>query len=204
MITTLFNHPNLQLISRFMKNTFFYIPMLMAVLFLLACGNKKEITAQDYDPSLLRPEIVTLADEIFNDNYIGTELMGRMPQTAPAYTRRLRLMSEATPEELRVLTYHPGTIVQLVAFEGLYENGDPAVPVILDRFTSNPELIQYIKGDISQEIPMLEYAYVYVMRFTLPGESVPGHLEPAMPAFTLTDYQHQAVQGRIQKLRSQG
>ncbi len=198
------NHPNLQLKSRIMKRTFFCEALLVAGIFIGACGTKKEITAQAYDPALLRHEILTLADEIFNDNYIGTELMGRLPQTAPAYTRRLRLMSEATTDELLVLTHHPGTIVQLVAFEGLYEKTDPAVPLIIDRFKSNTERIQYIQGDISQEIPMLEYAYVYVMRFALPGESVPGHLTPAMPAFSLPDAQHQSVQERIQRYRTSG
>lgn len=179
-----------------------FLPVLLiAILIGLTdgCKSRANLSESVYSSKEIREEIRLLVDSIKQDNYIGTEQMGRLPIAAPAYLRRRALMDKAYDAELKNLAAHPNTVVSLVAFEGLYERGDDAVPELFNQISERSDILHYIRGDISMRIPMLEYAYVYVMRYPLPGESIPTELEPSSPKYPLPEQTHSKV---IQKITS--
>jgi hypothetical protein len=181
-----------------------FLPVLLiAILIGLTDGCKSgaNLSESAYSPKEIREEIRLLVDSIKQDNYIGTEQMGRLPIPAPAYLRRQALMDKAYDAELKNLAAHPNTVVSLVAFEGLYERGNDAVPELFNQILERNDILHYIRGDISTRIPMLEYAYVYVMRYPLPGESTPTELEPASPKYSLSDETHTKTIQKITSLR---
>lgn len=181
-----------------------FLPVLLiAILIGLTDGCKSgaNLSESVYSPKEIREEIRLLVDSIKQDNYIGTEQMGRLPIAAPAYLRRQALMAKAHDAELKNLAAHPNTVVSLVAFEGLYERGDDAVPELFNQILERNDILHYIRGDISTRIPMLEYAYVYVMRYPLPGESLPSELESSQPKFTLPEQAHSEAIQKITSLR---
>lgn len=178
------------------------IPLFLLLALMASCTGARRVGEVKYNANKLTPEIRALATEIAADGYIGTEYMGRLPQTAPAYTRRLLLMRKATTNELHNLTLHPSPLVQLVAFEGLYLRDDPGVPEILGNFKSRTDYIQYIRGDISEQIPFLAYAYTYVMRY--PTAAVPEHLAEEPPRYTLPDALRAEVEQQLAALLNTG
>ena len=188
------------------KNSFLvggslYLLMVLVVFLTDGCKSKTSLSDVAFAPKELREEIRLLADSVKQDNYIGTEQMGRLPIAAPAYLRRQALMHKAYDAELKNLAAHPNTVVSLVAFEGLYERGDDAVPELFNQISERSDILHYIRGDISMRIPMLEYAYVYVMRYPLPNESLPTELAPSSPKYPLTEQTHSEVIQKITSLR---
>jgi hypothetical protein len=179
----------------------FLLVMFLIGMGLEGCKSKSNFSELTYHPNQVREEIRLLVDSVKKDNYIGTEQMGRLPIAAPAYLRRQALMRKAYDAELINLTLHPNPVVSLVAFEGLYERDEKTVPVIFERISERPDMLHYIRGDISMRIPMVEYAYVYVMRFALPGEEIPTQLEPGGPKYELSDQTHTKVVQKIAALR---
>ena len=182
-------------------NPIFYIGLILLI-FSIGCRQKVEVSEFEKKPLMLSDEVEELASEIAKDNYIGTETVGRMPQMDPAYARRLKLMGIATDDELLTLTGNPNAVVSLVAFEGLYNRENETVPAIFDGFLERSESIRYLKGDVMMEIPLLEYAYVYVMNYQIPDEEPPSEVEVADPKFTLSKEKQEVVLLRINGLRS--
>ncbi len=143
---------------------------LMLIVTLTFCRSKKEMEQQ---PGSISPQIEKLAAEIEANNYIGTRYMARIQSESPAWTRRQQLMSDATSDELILLSTDPNFVVMLTAFEGLYRRQHAEVKNIFNRLTHSNEKISYIKGDIYSSMPVLEYAFIYVMGYTMPGEEQP-------------------------------
>ena len=183
-------------------NSIFYLSVLLLVFTTLSCRQKVDLSESEKKPLMLSTEVEELAAEIAIDNYIGTETVGRMPDMDPAYARRLKLMRIATVDELLTLTGNPNAVVSLVAFEGLYNRDNPTVPSIFEGFIKRGESIRYLKGDVMMEIPLLEYAYVYVMNYKIPDENPPSEVEFADPKFPLSEEKQEMIVQRIDGLRS--
>ena len=189
--------------ARLLNNTTFFF--LISVLWCaVACKPKDEVSATDLKPVNLRSEIKALAEEIANDNYIGTEQIARKREVDSAYTRRFELMRITTDNELLALTGNPNPVVSLVAFEGLYNRGNSTVPNIFEGFKERTDMIRYIRGDLALDMPMLEYAYVHVMRYSIPDEEFPSELLPAEPKFEISKTEQSAIIQRIDGLRADG
>ncbi len=167
-----------------------------------ACKDNEKITEADVEQVKLSKSTQALADAVAKDNFIGTEFMGRMPEPSPSYQRRMKLMSEPSEEELLELTGYPNAVVNCVAFEALYDQNNKVVPELFKAFMERENKIQYIQGDISKEIPMLEYIYTYVMKYTLTGETLPEQLEASKPKVKLSPAQMEKAELRIESLRA--
>ncbi len=183
-----------------LSSALLYIGMTMIIL-TFSCRQKVEVSEFEKKPLMLSDEVEKLASEIAKDNYIGTETVGRMPEMDPAYARRLKLMRIATDDELLTLTGNPNAVVSLVAFEGLYNRENETVPAIFDGFLERSESIRYLKGDVMMEIPLLEYAYVYVMNYQIPDEEPPSEVEVADPKIVLSKEKQDEILLRIDGLR---
>ena len=186
-----------------MKNNLFFLLMVILVSS-AACKSKIDISESEKVPMNISGEVTALVDKIQEDNYIGTEQVSRKPEMDPAYARRLKLMRIATDSELLALTGNTSAVVSLIAFEGLYNRENATVPAIFEGFRKRKDIIQYIRGDISMEMPMLEYAYVYVMQYTIPDEQPPSEIEQSEPKFTLAKEEQDAIIERIDGLRADG
>ncbi len=186
-----------------MKATRIFV-LFLVIAVLGACKQQQEIAIDRYDPDKLRIEIRLLADSVADDNYIGTEQMGRMPQTAPSFLRRQKLMHNASPAELLSLTHHPNTVVKLVAFEGLTIIEHASVTEVLKRFLSREDEVHYIRGDISMRMPMLEFAYVYILHHPLPGETLPDEIPQFEAVYHIDEDLKSKVVSRILELRKNG
>lgn len=169
-----------------------------------ACRSKVELSDSEKKPMNISSEVKVLVDQIEADNYIGTEQVSRKQEMDPAYARRLKLMRIATDSELLALTGNPNAVVSLVAFEGLYNRENATVPAIFKGFRERKDVIQYLRGDISTELPMLEYAYVYVMHYTIPNEDPPSEIEQLEPKFQITKEDQVLIVQRIDGLRADG
>ncbi|NEN24634.1 hypothetical protein G3O08_14095 [Cryomorpha ignava] len=149
-------------------------------------------------------EVEMLVEKITADNYIGTEQIARKQEMDPAYARRLKLMRIATDDELLALTGNPNAVVSLIAFEGLYNRGNETVPAIFEGIRKRKDIIRYIRGDIAMDMPMLEYAYVYVLHYKIPDEEPPSEIEQADPKFKIAKDEQTAIIERIDGLRADG
>ncbi len=178
-----------------------YFPVLIVIILVVGCRPKVEISESDKTQSQISEHVQSLVDEIVQDSYIGTEQVARKQQTDPAYTRRLELMQIASDDELLALTGSKNPIIGLIAFEGLYNRGNSTVPVIFNGFKSRNDRIRYLRGDVMMEMPMLEYAYVYVMRYTIPDEEPPFD-EKTMPKYELLPKEQKAIIEKIDGLRA--
>ena len=168
------------------------------------CKPKDELSAVDPKPVSISNEVKTLAEEIAADNYIGTEQIARKQEMDSAYSRRLKLMRVATDSELLALTGNPNAVVNLIAFEGLYNRENSTVPTIFEGFKNRSDMIRYIRGDLALDMPMLEYAYVYILRYSIPDEESPSEIEPSLPKFELSREEQSAIIEKIDGLRADG
>ncbi len=157
---------------------------LIALLILLAQACSSSRKAADEG---MRAEISVLADSIAADNVITTRYAARMPEESPPYRRRHRLMREARDAELIELLGHGNAVVRLAAFEGLYRRSDPGMDAYFAAIIDDNSQIQYIRGDLSQFMPMLEYAHRYILGLELPGEAVPEEREAIESLYTPSD-----------------
>src|SRR5690606_23406251 len=132
------------------------------------------------------------------------ETIARNPEMDPAYARRLKLMRIATDGELLTLTGNSSAVVSLIAFEGLYNRGNSMVPVIFEGFKKRTDNIRYLRGDIAIDIPMLEYAFVYVLHYAIPDEEPPSEIEQSPPKFEISKQEQNAIIERIDGLRADG
>lgn len=174
----------------------------ISLLTLIGCKQNKEILSGIGEPIKLSAEVATLRSAITAANYIGTEYSSRKPNVDPNYTNRMKLMRIATDEELLTLSGDTNAVVSLTAFEGLYNRGNEIVSVIFEGYRSRSDMIMYLKGDIAMEMPMLEYAYVYVMDYKMPGEKHPAGVEMLKPKFELSDAEQTEVALKIAELRA--
>lgn len=175
----------------------------MAALFCTtACRPKVEISDSEKKSLNLSSEVKQLVDEISADNYIGTEQVARKPEMDPAYARRLKLMRIASDDELLALTGNPNAIVSLTAFQGLYNRGNETVPAIFKGFRKRKDVITYLRGDVAMDMPMLEYAYVYVMHYQIPDEEPPSEIEQVEPKFKIEKEEQNAIVETIDGLRA--
>lgn len=168
------------------------------------CRSKVDVSESEKKPLNLSTEVKELVDQIISDNYIGTEQVARKPVVDPAFERRLKLMRIATDSELLALSGNPNPVVSLIAFEGLYNRGNSTVPAIFEGLRKRNDIIHYLRGDLSMEMPMLEYAYVYVLDYNIPDEEPPSEIIQSEPKFALSEEVQSAVIERIDGLRADG
>jgi hypothetical protein len=173
--------------------------LLFFIFLLISCGSTKK-AADNYDSGDIRPMVMSMAEGVANDNFLGTEYVARQPKPSEAFQRREALMQTANADELKKLTEHPNPIVALVAFEGLHRQFDPAVPKIIKRFQERSEIIQFLDGDVERRMPMIEYAYVKIMLYDMPGEINPD--KNSEPTVELSEKAQNLIQERIVELRN--
>ena len=173
---------------------------LFIVLIAAGCKPKKSIQV---DVAGVRPEIEAIAKEIEKDNFIGTEQIGRMPGTSAAYSRRQDLMQKASNEELVQLTDDANPAVSLTALEGLYRRSYKAMPELVAKYSERDDYIHYLKGDISMQMPSLEYAYSYILHKPMPGEKLPDELDEPFTRFQLPESLEASIIEKIVELRKQ-
>lgn len=181
-----------------------FILMVGIVLFAMAlsCNRKKDVTSGKSEPVTLSPEVKTLRSAISTANYIGTEQISRKPVMDPNYANRLKLWRLASDDELLILSGDTNAVVALTAFEGLYQRGNKVVPVIFDGYLKRSDIISYLKGDIAHRMPMIEYAYVYIMHYPMPDEKLPEEVEFEEPNFALSDAKKDEAYLKITELRA--
>ena len=167
---------------------------------MFSCKSKE---LMQVDVAGVRPEIESLAKEIAQDNFIGTEQINRMPGTSEAYTRRQNLMEKASNDELVQLTDDTNPVVSLTALEGLYKRSYKEIPAIMAKYAERDDHIQYIKGDMSSQMPTLEYAYTYIFHKPMPGEDLPSELPEAFSRVQLPESLESTIISKIQELRKQ-
>ncbi len=187
------------------RNSKILIGFLLPAIFVIfpTCKSSKKVPADVDKPVQLSQEVRTLRNEIAQANYIGTERTNRRQDMDPHFAERLKLMRIATTDELLTLSGDTSAVVALTAFEGLYKRDNKVVPVIFSGYIERSDIIQYIKGDLSERIPMLEYAYVHVMHFKIPDEEYPDEVEEAEPKFELSDTDQKEALLKIAELRAQ-
>lgn len=168
-----------------------------------SCNSSKKVSADVNKPIELSQEVLTLRNSIMQANYLGTEQTSRKPGMDPNFAERLKLMRIATTDELLTLSGDTNAVVALIAFEGLYKRGNKVVPVIFNGYMERSDIIHYIKGDLSERMPMLEYAYVNVMHYKIPDEEFPGEVEAAEPKYTLSDVDQKKAILKIAELRAE-
>lgn len=168
-----------------------------------ACKTNKKVPADVDKPIQLSSEIIELRNEIAKANYIGTEQTSRKPGMDPNFAERLKLMRIATDDELLTLSGDTSSVVALTAFEGLYKRGNKVVPDIFNGFMERSDIINYIKGDLFQTMPMLEYAYVNVLHYKIPNEVFPDEVEGGEPKYALSDSDQKKAILKIAELRAE-
>lgn len=188
---------------KFRSQNIFGFVLVLLVCLSLGCKQKVEMASGVPDAPTLSSQVKMLSAEIAEDNYIGTEQTGRREGMDPAFARRLKLMRIATDAELLILSGDTNAVVGLTAFEGLYKRGNESVPAIFTGFMKRDDIIQYLRGDIAMQMPMLEYAYVYIMHFKIPNEPMPPEVEKAEPKFELPEEKHEQTLLNIAGLRAQ-
>ncbi len=166
-----------------------FFPALLTALIITGCCQKKQISATAQP---LRTEIENLAKAIETDNYIGTRYMARIQTESEAWSKRQKLMKDAEVAELHHLMDYPNTVVMLTAFEGLHRKKDQRVSALFNAMLDNNEKVGYIKGDIYTSMPALEYAYVYVLGYAIPGESAP-YLDVPIEHWVLLSIEEQSI-----------
>ena len=172
---------------------------LIAIL-LLGCKANESVQV---DVAGVRPEIQSIATDIESDNFIGTKQIGRMPGTSEAFARRQNLMEKASTEELIQLTDDSNSAVSLTALEGLYKRSYKNIPEIMAKYAERDDYVNYIKGDISTEMPALEYAYTYIFHNQMPGENMPEEIEEPFSRFQLPETLNATIVSKIEELRKQ-
>lgn len=136
------------------------------IIALAACGQNKNVVSYSEKTS-------ALVSQIAEDNYIGTEIVGRGGGPSDAYKRRRQLIETTPLKELKSLAYNPNAAVSLTAFQGLCEKGAHDVPKILENVYAKENVqVHVIRGDLSFRMSTLEYAYGYILGLTLPGDEV--------------------------------
>lgn len=151
--------------------SFFFVIILLPFLAFAACKSGKK--AAESSAASGRPDIPALVDSVETDNVITTASAARMPGVAPEYRRRQLLMNTATEAELVALFEHDNPVLRLTAFEGLYRRDYAKMDGLFEKIIDDNSKIQYIKGDLSEMMPTLEYAYSYILGAQIPGEAAP-------------------------------
>ena len=160
---------------------YFFLIILLPLLAFTACKSGKK--AADGSAEITRPDIPALIDSVAADNVITTASAARMPGVAPEYRRRQLLMNMATQPELVALFDHDNPVLRLTAFEGLYRRDYSGLDGLFEKIIDDNTKIQYIKGDLSEMMPTLEYAYSYILGAQIPGEAAPDITDNFTPDY---------------------
>ena len=166
-----------------------------------ACNSKHKLGNSDQDTNQLSNKIENLRQQIARDNYIGTERIARQQYVDSAFLRKQEFMRIASDDELIVLASDSNAIVSLTAFQGLYSRGNSVLPTIFKGYKKRTDHIRFIRGDLMMDMPMLEYAYVYIMQYEIPDEEFPGDGPKEVPKFELSDEDQKEVVQIIGRLR---
>lgn len=186
------------------NNKIFTSFFLLAILVVISgCTSNKKVPADVNIPLQLSQVVITIRNEIAKANYIGTEQTSRKPGMDPNFAERLKLMRIATDDELLTLSGDTSAVVALTAFKGLYKRGNKVVPEIFNGYMERSDIIHYIKGDLSERMPMLEYAYVNVMHYKIPNEEFPDEVEAGEPKYELSDTDQKKAILKIAELRAE-
>jgi len=151
-----------------MPKAFLYL-LLALPLILSGCFSNKK--ASRFDASVLQPataEMVNLLDE---DDFVGTERVAREPTVSGAYVNRMALMENASEAELLALMNHPEGEVVATAFEGLAMQQYNELKQVLLDLSEREIRVSYLAGDVLRTLPVLEYAYVYVLKYDFENPS---------------------------------
>lgn len=144
-----------------------YLSVLFALLLIVGCKSRKETAEARRDG--LRESVAVLADSVAADNVLTTRSAARRPGTAPEYRRRQALIDTAEADELLLLFERENTVLRLVGFEGLCRSGYSNIEGLFGKLIEDNSTVQFIRGDIIEIIPALQYAYMYILREDIPG-----------------------------------
>lgn len=147
-----------------LRNVFF---VLFAILTVAGCKARKDSAEARRDG--LRESVALLADSVAADNVLTTRSAARKPGIAPEYRRRQALIDAAEENELLLLVEREHTVLRLVGFEGLCSRGYGDMDRLFGKLIEDNSTVQFIRGDISEIIPALQYAYMYILREEIPG-----------------------------------
>ena len=172
------------------------------MLVLAACNSKVKIAEADENPMKLSEKVENLRKQIALDNYLGTEFIARQQEVDSAYLRKQELMLIATDDELLALTGDPNPVVSLTAFQGLYNRSNAIVPTIFKGYKNRTDRIRFLRGDLMMDIPMLEYAYVYIMHYEIPDDEFFSDSSERTPKFELSEKDQKDVVQIIDGLRA--
>ncbi len=137
--------------------------------------------------------LTELVKAIAEDNFVGTETVGKGGGESPAFERRQKLMATATTSQLDSLVNNENIVVSLVAFEGLASRGDESVTEKIKIYLNN-QRVEIIQGDIAHQVSALEYAYVEVLGYSMKNVTlVPNH----EPLFQLSEDTRHVVERHI-------
>lgn len=141
----------------------FFIALIFVASGLFQCKSQKNA----FDGDSIRPGVMGLAGQIEQDDFIGTESVGKTDETSPAYHTRMALINTANEAELIQLLNHPDAEVAATAFEGLALKNHPDLKKELLNLSEGERFLNYIQGDIYTELSLLEYAYLYVLKYDI-------------------------------------
>ena len=175
---------------------------LFVMIVFAGCNSNHKVAESDKNPMNLSEKVEKLRQQIALDNYIGTEYIARKQDVDSAYLRKQELMLIGTNEELLALTGDPNPIVSLTAFQGLYDRGNAIVPTIFNGYKGRTDRIRFVRGDLMMELPMLEYAYVYIMNYEIPDEEFAGDSPEDKPKFELSEKEQKEAVLIIDGLRA--
>ena len=147
-----------------LRNAFF---VLFAILTAAGCKARKDSAEVRRDG--IRESVAVLVDSVAADNVLTTPSAARKPGTAPEYRRREALMAAAETDELLLLFERDNTVLRLVGFEGLCRRGYGDMDSLFGKLMEDNSTVHFIRGDISEIIPALQYAYMYILREEIPG-----------------------------------
>lgn len=165
-----------------------FAAMIMVIPFLIfaSCKSGKRAADSSSETTAEAPKgyIAALTDSIASDNVITTASAARRPGIAPEYRRRQTLMNSATEAELLAIFGRDNPVVRLTAFEGLYRKNYDGLDSLFAKMIDDNTKIQFIKGDLSEMMPTLEYAYSYILGAQIPGETRPDITRDFTPDYT--------------------
>ena|SRR5690554_1071440 len=166
-----------------------------------ACKSEFKAVDADRKGIVLSKEVKELREQIAHDNYMGTVYIARKPEVDSAYLRKQTLIKIATDDELIDLTGDPNPVVSLTAFQGLYNRAHSVVPIIFNGYKSRTDHIPFVHGDLITDMPLLQYAYVYVMEYNIPDDPLIGETFEGNPKFELSQSEQEEVMKIIARIR---
>lgn len=143
------------------------LAVFFALTLIVGCKSRRDTGEVRRDG--LRESVAVLVDSVAADNVLTTRSAARRPGVLPEYRRREALIAAAETEELLRLFELDDTVLRLIGFEGLCRRGYGDTDRLFGEMLGDNSTVQFIRGDIVEIIPALQYAYMYTLREEIPG-----------------------------------